>query len=100
MDGGCDGATQVNEMIEKANKEWDELHEDDEKDDEDEDDDEEGGGEGKSKQERLLPLIRLRVRPFPPFPPLFSLSRANFRPLFEKTRSIIPMDPKEIHSLK
>ena len=40
--------SKVNELIDKANAEWDELHPDDGPD-----------------AERLLPLIRLRVRPFP-----------------------------------
>ena len=44
-DSSCLVRTQVNELIARANAEWDELHPD-------EDD-----------SERLLPLIRLRVRP-------------------------------------
>lgn len=39
---------QVNELIDRANKEWDELHPDED------------------ESERLLPLIRLRVRLLPP----------------------------------
>ena len=51
---------QVNELIKRANAEWDELHPD-------EDD-----------SERLLPLIRLRVRP--PLSPLLPLSASSLAP--------------------
>lgn len=58
-DSSCLVRTQVNELIARANAEWDELHPD-------EDD-----------SERLLPLIRLRVRPLlqPLSAPRASLTR-------------------------
>lgn len=50
----------MNELIEQANREWDELHPDEE--------------EG---EERLLPLIRLRVSCLPSPDSLFSLSLSS-----------------------
>jgi double-strand break repair protein MRE11 len=56
-DGIPGSFAQVNELIVKANAEWDELNPD------------------KADDERLLPLIRLRVRPFLPVSsPFFSLT--------------------------
>lgn len=48
--------SRVRDLIKRANDEWDELHRDDE-----EGSDDEGEDGARGKQERLLPLIRIRV---------------------------------------